>query len=85
MRTLIIAIVILGAAASVKPTMAGGLSAALELEHARANARAGGPISSRDAELLEQYGCLSGTDSAFCRKLNHRRSGSHRAGRYRHD
>jgi hypothetical protein len=40
-----------------------------ELEHARANARAGGPVSDRDAELLERYGCLSGTNSAFCRQL----------------
>ncbi|MGE0023648.1 MAG: hypothetical protein AB7S70_08470 [Hyphomicrobium sp.] len=40
-----------------------------ELEAARANARAGGPVSERDAELLERYGCLSGTNSAFCRSL----------------
>lgn len=44
-----------------------------ELEHARANARAGGPLSGRDAELLERYGCLSGTNSEFCRRLSHRR------------
>lgn len=41
-----------------------------ELEHARANARAGGPVSERDAELLERYGCLSGTKSDFCERLN---------------
>ena len=35
------------------PATAGGLGEAAELEHARANARAGGPISERDAELLE--------------------------------
>jgi len=40
-----------------------------EVESARANARAGGPVSERDAELLERYGCLSGTNSAFCRSL----------------
>lgn len=40
-----------------------------EVEHARANARAGGPVSERDAELLERYGCLSGTKNAFCQKL----------------
>jgi hypothetical protein len=45
-----------------------------ELEHARANARAGGPVSERDAELLERYGCLSGTNSAFCKQLEHRNS-----------
>lgn len=37
-----------------------------ELEAARANARAGGPVSERDAELLDRYGCLSGTRNAFC-------------------
>lgn len=48
-----------------------------DVENARANARAGGPISAYDADILTQYGCLSGTQSAFCRKLNHqqRRSG----------
>ncbi|WP_139247781.1 hypothetical protein [Hyphomicrobium sp. CS1GBMeth3] len=44
----------------------------MELEAARANARAGGPISGRDAELLERYGCLSGTKSEFCEKLSER-------------
>lgn len=41
-----------------------------EVEAARANARAGGPTNARDAELLERYGCLSGTRSAFCQRLN---------------
>ena len=36
------------------PVAARGLAEAGELEHARANARAGGPISSRDSELLER-------------------------------
>jgi hypothetical protein len=48
---------------------AGGLGDAAELEHARANARAGGPVSERDAELLARYGCLSGTNSNFCRQI----------------
>ena len=39
-----------------------------EVEAARANARAGGPTNARDAELLERYGCLSGTRSAFCQR-----------------
>lgn len=39
-----------------------------EVESARANARAGGPVSERDAELLNRYGCLSGTRSAFCER-----------------
>jgi len=73
MRTLIITLAILGLIAAVKPAMA-GLSAAGELAHARADARAGGPISGRDADLLNQYGCLSGTKSAFCRKWDRRRS-----------
>lgn len=54
------------------PAGAAGLGEAAELEHARANARAGGPISERDAELLERWGCLSGTNSSFCRKLENR-------------
>jgi hypothetical protein len=33
----------------------------LDVESARANARAGGPISEYDADLLERYGALSGT------------------------
>ena len=32
-----------------------------EVEGARANARAGGPVSEHDAFLLERYGALSGT------------------------
>jgi hypothetical protein len=46
----------------------------LEVEHARAHARAGGPISEQDAEMLERYGCLSGTRNAFCQRLEHRGS-----------
>ncbi len=56
------------------PATARGLGEAGEVEAARANARAGGPVSERDAELLERYGCLSGTNSAFCKKLEHRNS-----------
>lgn len=43
-----------------------------EVEAARANARAGGPTNARDAELLERYGCLSGTRSSFCERLSAR-------------
>jgi hypothetical protein len=32
-----------------------------EVEHARGNARAGGPVSEDDAELLARWGALSGT------------------------
>jgi len=40
----------------------------MEVEAARANARAGGPVSERDAELLERYGCLSGTRNPICER-----------------
>ncbi len=46
-----------------------------EVEAARANARAGGPTNARDAELLDRYGCLSGTRSAFCEARERRHSG----------
>ena len=42
-----------------------------DVENARANARAGGPISAYDAELLERWGCLSGTRNAFCERIRH--------------
>lgn len=54
------------------PAAARGLGAAMEVEAARANARAGGPVSERDKELLERYGCLSGTNNDFCRRLEGR-------------
>lgn len=46
-----------------------------ELESARANARAGGPVSERDAELLDRYGCLSGTRNRFCEARERYHSG----------
>jgi hypothetical protein len=33
----------------------------MDLEAARANARAGGPTNAHDADLLNRYGALSGT------------------------
>ena len=73
-RTLVIAVgaALLAWSAPVAPADARGLGAAVEVEAARANARAGGPVSARDAELLERYGCLSGTRNDFCRRLEHR-------------
>lgn len=54
------------------PAEAGGLTAGGDLEHARATARAGGPLTAEDEDLLERWGCLSGTDHPFCRKLQAR-------------
>ncbi len=86
MHRFIFAALGLVALAAAHPVVARGLGEAAELEHARANARAGGPISERDAELLERYGCLSGTRSAFCERLSHRRhwyrARAHRRHRY---
>ena len=42
-----------------------------EVENARANARAGGPTNANDRELLGRWGCLSGTNSAYCREIRH--------------
>jgi hypothetical protein len=83
MRRLKLAAVAIGFAllASAAPAAA-GLVEAGELEAARANARAGGPVSERDAELLERYGCLSGTRSAFCQGQGDRRT-KRRARRWR--
>ncbi|KAB2940821.1 MAG: hypothetical protein K8F92_09290 [Hyphomicrobium sp.] len=63
----ILAAIGFAALAASGPALAGGVTEGAELEHARANARAGGPVSERDAELLERYGCSSGTRSSFCR------------------
>ena len=71
MHKMIVAAVALAALIPLGPATAGGLAEAGELEHARANARAGGPISERDAELLERWGCTSGTDSWACRPHHH--------------
>lgn len=49
-----------------------------EVEAARANARAGGPTNARDAELLDRYGCLSGTRSAFCERQRLRQQHGYR-------
>ena len=77
MHKSIFAVVGLMLVAASHPAAAGGLAEAGELEHARANARAGGPVSERDAELLERWGCLSGTQNAFCERLDNRRRNPH--------
>ena len=62
---------------------AGGVTEGAELEHARANARAGGPVSERDYELLERYGCSSGTRSPACGNYYAPRRYYYRARRHR--
>jgi len=52
---------------------AAALVGAAEVEHARMNALAGGPTNAHDADLLERYGCYSGTRSPFCQNLSHPR------------
>ena len=71
-RTIVAAIFLVSLAAS-GTVAARGLGEAAEVEHARMNALAGGPTNPRDAELLERYGCYSGTRSAFCQGLAHPR------------
>jgi hypothetical protein len=67
MRSLILCLVAAaGVAALSIPASAGGIVEGAELEHARANARAGGPVSEQDAELLQRWGCSSGTRNPVC-------------------
>jgi hypothetical protein len=80
--TLVLATVALGVLATPAELAARGLGNAAEVESARMNALAGGPTNERDAELLERYGCYSGTRSAFCQRLV-RRARRHRKHRDR--
>lgn len=73
MRGILMTGLVLSLMAMPAPVSARGLGEAMDLERARANARAGGPVSEHDAYLLERHGCLSGTNSAFCRKLENRK------------
>lgn len=66
--------------ATLIPATAHALAEAAELEAARANARAGGPVSERDAELLRRYGCSSGTVNPVCPGQRYR---PYRGKRYR--
>jgi hypothetical protein len=84
MYRIMVAVVGFGMMAASVPAAAVNLGEAGEVEAARANARAGGPVSERDKELLERYGCLSGTESAFCKRLEHR-GWHHRNWRRRED
>jgi len=77
----------LAAAALFVLTASGGAVRAdtiWDVENARGNARAGGPVSAYDAELLGRRGCLSGTRSAFCQQIRHgANSGAYHADRRR--
>jgi hypothetical protein len=42
-----------------------------DVVNARGNARAGGPVSEYDKELLGRWGCESGTRSAYCQHIRH--------------
>ena len=74
MHRLIYAAVPLIALAASDRAVAAGMVGAAEVEHARMNALAGGPTNAYDAELLNRYGCYSGTRSSFCQGLAHPRS-----------
>jgi hypothetical protein len=63
-----VAAIALAALAGLGPARADNI---WDVENARANARAGGPVSAYDAELLDRWGCLSGTNSAFCKRIRH--------------
>jgi hypothetical protein len=77
----------LAAAALFVLTASGGAVRAdtiWDVENARGKARAGGPVSAYDAELLERWGCLSGARSAFCQQIRHgANSGAYHADRRR--
>lgn len=42
-----------------------------EVAGAQANARAGGPVSAYDRDLLARWGCESGTQSVYCQQIRH--------------
>ena len=69
MHRLIFAIAGLLVLAASGPAVARGGGEAGELQAARLNALAGGPLSERDKELLERWGCESGTPN--CQALIH--------------
>jgi hypothetical protein len=73
MHRLIVAAVGLLMVAAPGWALALGGGEAGDLQAARLNALAGGPLSERDKELLERWGCESGTPIAFCQRLAHPR------------
>jgi len=54
----------------------------IDLEHARALARAGGRMGSYDADLLSRWGCTSGTRSAYCPHYGHHYRARRHVSRY---
>jgi hypothetical protein len=60
-RLIFAAVPLVAVAVSSGPAVARGGGEAGELQAARLNALAGGPLSERDKELLERWGCESGT------------------------
>jgi hypothetical protein len=76
------------AAAALSVLMASGGAARADniwdVKNTRGNARAGGPVSAYDAELLGRWGCLGGTLSDLCQQIRHGAiSGAHHADRPR--
>jgi hypothetical protein len=57
-RLLTVAALLVAAPLAATPAAADTI---FDVEHARATARAGGPITAHDAELLNRWGALSGT------------------------
>jgi hypothetical protein len=57
-RLLTVAALLMAAPLAATPAAADTI---FDVEHARATARAGGPITAHDAELLNRWGALSGT------------------------
>jgi hypothetical protein len=66
MHRLVLAVAAGLGALAVSGPAAAGLGEAADVEHARMSALAGGPTNARDADLLERYGCYSGTNSPVC-------------------
>jgi hypothetical protein len=54
----------------------------IDLEHARALARAGWAMGSYDAELLSRWGCTSGTHSPYCPHYGHHYRARRHVSRY---
>lgn len=72
MRKILLSGLLLGAGLASNATHAaqprpGFSSETVDLEVARANARAGRDLTEEQVDLLRKYGCLSGTDHPACK------------------